>query len=242
MRQMRGGVFVFGFFAVVHGSLAALALQYAPQLFLPAACLFVVEAVTAFDNGATLLGNLLGTGRAAENLSRARFFLHATCIGLLVPVYSGIGGAVAFTGNVATIADNLAWVLALVILGYGYFRQYRELDRLMPVSALGCLRYAQAVTDATRWPGYEYSESELQAKGSVPLASVLATTCGLLFGLAIGFIGGFWVPFVVTALMFVAGALPQRGWGPIVISLLEIIFSAGMVYSLSCAAAAVAAG
>jgi hypothetical protein len=226
----------------VHGALALLALQYAPQLFLPAACLFVVEAVTAFDNGATLLGNLLGTGRAAENLSRARFFLHATCIGLLVPVYSGIGGAIAFTGNAAAIADNLAWTMAIVILGYGYLRQYRPLGQLMPVSALGCLRYAQAVTDATRWPGYEYSESELQAKGGVPLASVMATTCGLLFGLAIGLLGGFWVPFVVTALMFFAGALPQRGWGPVAISMLEIVFSAGMVYSLGYAATSMAAG
>lgn len=239
---MPRGIFVFGFFMLVHAGLAVLSLRYAPAMFLPAACLFVVEAVTAFDNGATLLGNVLGTGRAAENLSRARFFLHATCIGLLVPVYSGIGGAVAFTGNVATIADNLAWTLAIVILGYGYLRQYRPLGQLMPVSALGCLRYAQAVTEATRWPGYEYSESELQAKGGVPLASVLATTCGLLFGLAIGVFGGFWVPFLVTALMFVAGALPQRGWGPVAISMLEIVFSAGMVYSLAYAAAAPTAG
>lgn len=219
-----------------------LALQFVPQLFLPALCLFAVEAVTAFDNGVTLLGNMLGTGRAAENLSRARFFLHATCIGLLVPVYSGIGGVVAFSSEIAGVADNAAWLLALAILVYGYFRQYRPLGKLMPVSSLGCLRYAQAVTDATRWPGYEYSESELEARGGVPLASVFATICGLLFGLAIGLLSGFWVPFVVTALMFVAGALPQRGWGPVAISTLEIIFSAGMVYSLAYAAGSMVTG
>jgi hypothetical protein len=40
------------------------------------------------------------------------------------------------------------------------------------------------------------------------------------------------VPFTVTALMFVAAALPARTWGPLVTSMLEIIYSGGLAWSL----------
>ena len=226
------GTIVFSFFALVHWCLALAALALVPAMLLPALCLFIVEAVTAFDNGATVVGRRLGLGPAAEQLSRRRFFLHATCIGFLVPVYSGIGSAVAFSPFGSVVANVLAWMLAIGIVFYGYFYQYKPLGLLMPVSALGCLRYAQAVTPETRWPDYDYSDAELGARGGVPVASVMATSAGLVFAALIGWFGDFWVPFVLTLLMFMAGALPQKGWGPIAISALEVVFSAGLLYSL----------
>lgn len=235
------GTLIFSFFALVHWCIGLAALAVLDTLLLPALCLFIVEAVTAFDNGATVLGKRLGVGPAAEHLSRRRFLLHATCIGFLVPVYSGIGREVAFSPFGGIVGDAVAWILAVGIIAYGYFYQYRSLARIMPVSALGCLRYAQAVTEATRWPGYQYSEEELNARPVLPMASIITTTLGLLFALVIGVMGGFWVPFLVTALMFLAGALPQKGWGPIAISSLEVVFSSGMLYSLWYVAAVSAA-
>jgi hypothetical protein len=230
------GPLLFGFFALIHGAIALAALTVAGNLLLPALCLFLVEAVTAFDNGATVAGNRLGIGPTAEKLSRMRFLLHAVCIGLLVPVYTGIAGKTAFTGTGALVADGVGWILAIAIIFYGYFKQYRGLRLIMPVSALGCLRYAQSVTEVTRYPGYAYSDAELNQKGELPFASVMATTVGLIVGLLIGWFGGFWVPFIATAIMFVAGAFPQKGWGPIATSGLEIIYSSGMLYSLIYAA------
>lgn len=226
------GIAVFSFFALVHWCIALAALRLVPEMLLPALCFFVVEAVTAFDNGATVVGKRLGLGPAAEKLSRRRFFLHATCIGLLVPVYSGIGQAVAFSPFGGVVGNALAWLLALGIIAYGYLYQYKPLGQIMPVSALGCLRYAQSVSEESRWPGYDYSQEELNAKGIMPMASIITTTIGLIFALLIGWLGGFWVPFVVTALMFTAGALPQKGWGPIATSALEVVFSSGLLYSL----------
>ena len=236
------GTFLFSIFALVHWCIALAALSIIPGLILPALCLFIVEAAKAFDNGATVLGKRFGLGAQAKALSRRRYLLHAVCIGFLVPVYSGIGGVLAFSPFGAVLADVLAWILVIGIVLYGYFIQYKPAVPLIPVNALGCLRYAQSVTDATRHPDYEYSDSELAAKPSLPMASIMATTAGLLFALVIVWLSGFWVPFIVTAIMFFAGALPQRGWGPVVISSMEVVFSGGMLYSLWHAAAIASAG
>jgi hypothetical protein len=56
---------------------------------------------------------------------------------------------------------------------------------------------------------------------------------GLILALLIGWFGSLWVPFIVTALMFLAGALPLRTWGPLATSCLEVIYSGGMLYSLA---------
>jgi hypothetical protein len=228
---MRGPL-VFTFFALVHGCIALSALALAGDMLLPAVCLFVVEAVTAFDNGATVLGKRLGIGEQAENLSRKRFLLHATCIAFLLPVYSGIGGEVAFNQFGSVVADSISWLLVIVIGIYGYVYQYQRINCLMPVNDFGCLRYAQSVTEATRYPGYEYSEEELAARGGLPMASVVTTVLGLLMSILIGWFGSFWVPLVVTALMFLAAGFPQRGWGPLMTSCLEVVFSGGLLYSL----------
>ena len=236
------GPISFSFFTLVHASIALLALAFIGELPAAALCLFAVEAATAFDNGVTVIGNRMGIGQATERLNRLRFLLHAVCIGLLVPVYAGIGNALAFSGESALMIDTAARVLAIAICLYGYFFQYRSVGSLMPVSYFGCLRYAQSVTETTRLAGYDYTAEELLAKGKMPVASIYTTLIGLLVALAIGWFGSFWVPCIVTALMFLAGSFPLRSWGPFATSCLEIIFSAGMLYSLSVAAAAVFAG
>ena len=68
------------------------------------------------------------------------------------------------------------------------------------------------------------------------MASIYTTLAGLVLGLLTGWFGGFWVPAIVTALMFLAGSFPQRSWGPLATSCLEVVYSAGMVYSLAYAA------
>jgi hypothetical protein len=226
------GPLVFSFFALVHWCIALSALVLVGDVLLPAVCLFVVEAVTAFDNGATVLGKRLGVGEQAQNLSRKRFLLHATCIAFLLPVYSGIGGMIAFSQFGAVVADIISWLLVIAIGAYGYVYQYQRISHLMPVNYFGCLRYAQSVTEATRYPGYEYSEQELAARGGLPMASVVTTVCALLMSILIGWLGSFWVPFVVTAIMFLAASFPQRGWGPLMTSCLEVVFSVGLLYSL----------
>ena len=172
------GAFLFSFFALVHWCIALASLGLIGDLLFPAFCLFVVEAVTAFDNGATVLGKRLGLGEAAENLSRRRFLLHAMCIGFLVPVYSGIGREVAFSPFGAVVGDLLAWTLVAAITAFGYLYQYKPLGQLSPVSAMGCLRYAQSVSEVTRWPGYEYSEAQLNAKAIPPFASIITIPRG----------------------------------------------------------------
>jgi hypothetical protein len=201
-------------------------------MLLPALCLFVVEAVTAFDNGATVLGKRLGIGEQAKNMNRKRFLLHATCIAFLLPVYSGIGTVIAFGQFGSVVANLISWLLVVLIGIYGYLYQYQRIQSLMPINYFGCLRYAQSVSDNTRYPGYEYSEQELSARGRLPMASVMTTVSALLLSLLIGWFGMFWVPFVVTAIMFIAAGLPQRGWGPLMTSCLEVIFSTGLLYSL----------
>ncbi len=233
------GPAVFSCFTLAHASIALAALSAIDSLPAAAVCLFIVEAVTAFDNGVTVAGNRLGIGPRTERLNRMRFLLHAVGIGLLLPVYAGIANALAFDGMPALILHYGAWALAAAILLYGYLKQYRGLQAIMPVSYYGCLRYAQSVSDLTRHPDYRYSKAELAQKGRMPVASIATTAVGLVLAFFIGWSGGFWVPFIVTALMFVAGGLPLRSWGPFATSCLEIIYSGGMLYSLSVAARAI---
>ena len=199
----------FLFFAVFHGALALLALTAFPALPAAALCLFVVEAVTAFDNGVTVAGNRLGIRPGTERVNRARFFLHAVCIGLLVPVYAAIGNELAFAAAWQPVVTTLAWVLAAGLCVYGYRVQYCGTGAIMPVSYYGCLRYAQSVSSFTRHPDYDYSPAELDRRGKLPLASVLTTLVGLVISVFIAWLGDFWVPLIVTALMFVAGAFPS---------------------------------
>lgn len=227
------GPVAFSAFTVVHAGIAYGALLLFDQSPVAAVCLFIVEAVTAFDNGVTVLGNRLGIGAQAELLNRLRFLLHAICISLLLPVYATIANAVAFADTAAILVYVLAGLLTAAIAVFGYVVQYGGLGPIMPVSYFGCLRYAQSVSDMTRHPDYEYSETELEARGSLPLASVATTLVGLILALLIGLFGSLWVPFVVTALMFLAGAMPPRTWGPLATSCLEVIYSSGMLYSLA---------
>jgi len=226
------GATVFSFFALAHWCIALAALGLTNELLLPAFCLFVVEAVTAFDNGATVLGRRLGLGLAAEQLNRWRFLLHAICIGFLMPVYSAIGREVAFSPFGAVVGDIIGWLLVAAIAALGYLFQYKRLKQIIPVNTLGCLRYAQSVSDATRWPGYDYSDRQLNAKAIPPFASIITVIIGLVYALLIAWFGDFWVPLLVTVIMLAAGSFPQRGWGPIVTSILEVVYSSGMLYSL----------
>lgn len=230
------GPLLFSIFTFVHAALALGALLAFAELPLAAVCLFLVEAVTAFDNGVTVAGNRLGIAARTAALNRLRFLLHATCIGLLLPVYAYIGAALAFPQDLAGFINALAWVLALLLGGYGYFVQYRSMSAVMPVNYYGCLRYAQAVSDRTRHPDYRYSVAELAARGRLPVVSIVTTLAGLIIALLIGWQGSFWVPFIVTALMLLAGGLPLRSWGPLATSCLEVVFSVGMLYSLLVAA------
>ena len=226
------GPLIFSCFAFIHGCIALAALALGGDMFLPAMCLFLVEAVTAFDNAATVFGKQLGMGRQARSLSRIRFLLHAICIAFLLPVYSGIASVVAFSPSTAVVANVISWLFVVVIAIYGYIYQYRRMQPLMPVNYFGCLRYAQSVTDETRHPDYHYSEQELAARGRLPMASVLTMLGALLLALLMGYFGTFWVPFVVTVIMFIAAGFPQRGWGPLMTSCLEVVFSVGLLYSL----------
>ncbi|MGI9290502.1 MAG: hypothetical protein ACR2QG_04390 [Gammaproteobacteria bacterium] len=236
------GPLVFSVFTLVHAAIAVASLKVADVLLWPALCLFVVEAVTAFDNGVTVAGKSLGLSGLNRKLNLTRFFLHASCIGLLLPVYGGIGLELAFTGGVAEWTMLLCWILGLAICLFGYLVQFRGLRLIMPVNYFGCLRYAQSVNDNTRWPGYDYSEAELNNKSLPPLASIITTFIGLIIALMIGWFGSFWVPFIVTAVMLLAGAFPQRRWAPVATSGLEIIFSSGLFYSLWYAAQSVGQG
>ena len=128
-------------------------------------------------------------------------------------------------------------VVAVAIIFYGYRVQYRGTGQIMPVNYFGCLRYAQSVSDMTRHSAYDYSDTELAARGHIPLASVITTFVGLIVAFFTGWLGEFWVPFAATAVIFVAGGLPLRTWGPLATSCLEVVFSSGILYSLLYAAA-----
>ena len=105
------GPLAFSFFAAVHAGIAYGALTLLEQSPIAAACLFVVEAVTAFDNAVTVFGNRMSIGKQAELLNRLRFLLHATCISLLLPVYAIIANTVAFSGPAALLVYVLAGLL-----------------------------------------------------------------------------------------------------------------------------------
>jgi hypothetical protein len=234
------GPLAFSFFTAVHAGIAYGAFLLFNQSPVAAGCLILVELVTAFDNGVTVLGNRMGIGAQAELLNRLRFLLHALCISLLLPVYAVIANSVAFSDEAALLVYVVAGLcaFAIAILGYGF--QYGRIGHLIPVNYFGCLRYAQSVSDETRHPDYDYSETELTARGDLPLASILTVSVGLIFALLTGWFGSFWVPFVVTALMLLAGALPLRSWSPLATSCLEVIYSGGMFYSLALVAGPVA--
>ncbi len=227
------GLLAFSFFTAVHAGIAYGAFLIFNQSPVAAVCLIIVELVTAFDNGVTVLGNRMAVGAQAELLNRLRFFLHAVCISLLLPVYAVIANTVAFSGPAAILIYVLAGLCTFAIAIFGYRIQYGRIGQLMPVNYFGCLRYAQSVSDETRHPDYEYSETELAAHSDLPMASILTTSAGLIFALLIGWFGSFWVPFVVTALMLLAGALPARNWRPLATSCLEVVYSGGMLYSLA---------
>jgi hypothetical protein len=226
------GPWLFGSFALVHGSIAVLALTLMPSWPLVALPLALVEAVTAYDNLVIVMGRSIGITPRAIPINRARFFLHAAVIGLLVPVYVGIGAQL----DVALLASDLGlaagFAAAAAIAVFGYAVQFRSLGGLMPSNHFGCLRYVQAVDERRRYPGYDYSEDELAQRGLPPFASIITVLIGLGVALWIGVAAGFWVPFIVTAIMFAAAGLPPRSWGPLATSALEIVFSGGLLWSV----------
>ena len=230
---MKGpGPLLFGSFALVHGVIAALALTLVPTWPLVAFPLALVEAVTAYDNLIIVLGHRIGVGSQAIPPNRTRFFLHAVVIGLLVPVYVGIGARLEVALLASEFSLAAAFVLAAAIALFGYTVQFRRLGALMPSNHFGCLRYVQAVDERRRYPGYDYTEAELAQRPLPPFASIITVLLGLLVALWIGIAAGFWVPFVVTVLMFAAAGLPPKSWGPVATSALEIVFSGGLLWSI----------
>ncbi len=228
------GPLVFSVYALVHAGIALLALALVPALPAAAFCLFAVEAITAYDSLIVVLGSGIGPGPTAERLNRARFFLHAVCIGLLVPVYVGIAAVLDVPGLSGAAAMPAAFVAATALAAFGYVVQYRGLQHIMPVDCYGCMRYAQSVEPERRWPGYAYSDAEQAARALPPIASIITVVAGLVLSAWTGWQSGFWVPFAVTALMFTASAFPaKRAWGPLLTSLLEIIYSGGLFWSLA---------
>jgi hypothetical protein len=197
-----------------------------------AACLALVEFITFYDNAVVVLGNRLGVSPRTAALNRRRFLLHAVCISLLVPVYAGLGrllGIPAF----ASMAFNTGVVtVTAAITVLGYFTGYRPLKRLMPVNYYGCLRYAQSVNPQSRRNDYRYSDAELTQKAFPPMASIVTVLVGLGLSIWMGLAADFWIPALVTAPMLLAGAFPPKAWGALATSCLEILFSAGLVFSL----------
>ena len=231
------GPVIFSFFALLHLTISVASFTLVSAVPHAAVCFFIVEAVTAFDNAVTVSGNSMGISASAEQLNRLRFLLHATCISLLLPVYSEIGRAFGFSAFGANVADIVAWTLVVTIGLLGYFYQYRRMSEIMPAKYFGCLHYTQSVSEHTRYPNYEYSPKQLAARGRLPIASVLTVLAGLVMAGLVGWLGSFWVPFIVTLIMFVAAGFPRRSWGPLVTSCLEVVFSGGLLYSLWLAAA-----
>jgi hypothetical protein len=226
------GPVIFPLFAAAHFLIGVAALSAFTDAPAAAVCLALVEWVTCYDNTIVALGNRLGVGRVAERLNRTRFLLHAVCISLLLPVYAGIGrlaGVVAFDSSVF---DWTIGVLAIVIAAIGYFVGYRKVTRIMPVNDHGCLRYAQAVGPEGRLADYDYSPEDLAARGLPPIASIATVIIGLGLSIWVGMAAAVWVPAIVTMLMLLAGSFPARTWRAVATSCLEIVFSAGLMYSL----------
>ena len=197
-----------------------------------AICLALVELITFFDNAVVATGNRVGINDHNEKLNRSRFFLHAVFIAALIPVYAGIGqlaGVAAFNTQTFWIVIT---VLTTAVVLFGYFVGYRKIGRIVPVNYYGCLRYAQSVSDQTRHSEYNYSQAELELKGFPPFTSIITVLIGLILSIWIGISADVWLPAIVTGLMMLAGRFPLNAAGALITSSLEIIFSAGLVYSL----------
>lgn len=154
------------------------------------------------------------------------------CIAGLIPAYAGIGRLAGASGFATGWFTAIITVLTAGTVLFGYFIGYRPIERIMPVDYYGCLRYAQSVTPASRRDDYTYSDAELTQKGMPPFTSILTVILGLLLSLWIGVSAGFWLPAIVTGLMMLAGRLPANAAGALATSGLEIVYSAGMVWSL----------
>lgn len=226
------GPIVFPAFAAIHLLLAIASLAALSAVPLAAMGLAIVELITTYDNVVVALGNRLGIGPLLYELNRARFFLHAVLIGLLVPVYAGIGHALGIPAFGTQTFQGLIIVVTAGLCVFGYRVGYKRLRLITPVDYYGCLRYAQSVTPASRRDDYEYSAEELNNKGFPPFASILTVLIGLALSIWIGVATGFWVPAIVTGLMMLAGSLPPNAFGALATATLEIIFSTGLVYSL----------
>lgn len=197
-----------------------------------ASCLALVEFITCIDNAVVAAGNRMGISDRARSANRLRFFLHAVFISALIPVYAGIAQLAGVGGFDSALFKSVVTLLVIAVGLLGYLTGYRSIAPLMPVNYFGCLRYAQSVTPAGYHPGYEYSAAELAQKARPPLASIVTVLIGLVLSVWTGVVAGFWLPAAVTALMLVAGVLPSGAKGALATSSLEILFSAGLVYSL----------
>ncbi len=226
------GPLVFPLFALVHLVLAIVTLQAWSAAPLAAACLALVEFITFFDNAVVGLGNRIGISDFNRGLNRMRFFLHAVFIAGLIPAYAGIGQLAGASGFDSILFNIMVGALTACVVLFGYFIGYRPLKRIMPANYYGCLRYVQAINDNSRLPDYNYTHDELEQKGFPPFTSIITVLIGLLMSLWIGFTADFWLPTIVTGLMMTAGRFPGTAWGALATSCLEIIFSAGIVYSL----------
>ncbi|MGI9308453.1 MAG: hypothetical protein ACR2P6_04255 [Gammaproteobacteria bacterium] len=178
------------------------------------------------------IGNRLGISALNRRLNRTRFFLHAVFIAGLIPGYAGIG-RLARVESFATDWFNIGiGALTIAVMLFGYFVGYRSLGQIVPVNYYGCLRYAQAVTTTSRRKDYAYSDAELELTGFPPFTSIITVLIGLALSLWIGLTAGYWIPAIATGLMMLAGSFPPKAWAALATSCLEIIFSAGIVYSL----------
>ena len=198
----------------------------------PALCLFLVEMITVFDNLVVSLGNRLGIGSVAERLNWARFLFHGTFIAFLLPVYwyfAEMQEVSFFHSGVSTL---ILVLLMMTISGLGFYIGFLRIPRIMPIDYFGCLRYAQAVSEQTRYRDYAYSNAELSARPMPPLAPIITVLIGLAVSAWIGLAAGDWLPLVLTLIMFLAASFPPRTWGPLATSWVEVIFSGGLLYVL----------
>lgn len=223
---------VFPLFAAIHLLLAIVSLAVLSVEPIAAISLATVEFITFFDNAIVAIGNRLGVSPRLYRLNRLRFFLHAVLISWLIPAYAGIGHALGIAAFDTRIFQALIMLLTAGVSAFGYFFGYRRLQRIMPVNYYGCLRYAQTVSPASRRDDYDYSAAELENKGFPPFASILTVLIGLVLSVWIGLATGFWIPAIVTGLMMLAGRFPPTAFGALATSGLEVIFSAGLVFSL----------
>jgi hypothetical protein len=230
--SLRIGPPVFALFAVTHLVIGLLALTLIDAAPLAAVCFFVVEFITFYDNLIVAAGNRLGVNSLNKKLNWTRFFFHGTMISLLLPVYSEIARLSGVGFFQAPFSQTGIGVLVIAIAVLGFLLGFLRVDVIMPVNYFGCLRYAQSVSEITRREDHVYSDIELRARARPPMASILTTVIGLAISLWTGMTATFWLPFVVTAIMFTAASFPIKTWGPLATSLVEIVFSAGICFSL----------